>query len=342
VTSTRTTSRAVLVLCLSSAVVALPQVALAAQPPGSGHSSNTGAPGPAHAAHAGHAAQAAQAAQGTGHGAHDPAGDNGTIKIQSTTPPGGDANAPQQPCSFSLELFGFDQNQHADITFTGQAPTPTGTLHTQHDVLVSTTPAGGGQDVDAVLTYTADQLGLTAVPQANHGWHVKVDVDVLEAPGGSKQKVFWLSCPPAATEGGSAGGGGTTGTTGSTAGGGSGDTTGSTAGTETTGTQTTGTQTTGTTTAGGAAGGGDLTLGGGTVSAPATAESGGAQDAFTGGGGTLSAVRAQSFAAGGGPLRAAGLPFTGFELADGLTMGLTALGAGVLALVAGRRRRVTG
>lgn len=323
-TSTRTTSRAVLVLCLSSAVAALPQVALAAQPPGNAPSSNAGAPGPDHAAHAAHAA----------HGTHDPAGDNGTIKIQSTTPPGGDANAPQQPCSFSLELFGFDQNQHADITFTGQAPTPTGTLLTQHDVLVSTTPAGGGQDVDAVLTYTADQLGLTAVPQANHGWHVKVDVDVLEAPGGSKQKVFWLSCPPAATEGGSAGGGATTG---STAGGGSGDTTGSTAGTENTGTQTTGT-----TTPGGAAGGGDLTLGGGTVSAPATAESGGAQDAFTGGGGTLSAVRAQSFAAGGGPLRAAGLPFTGFELADGLTMGLTALGAGVLALVAGRRRRVTG
>jgi hypothetical protein len=134
------------------------------------------------------------------HAKRDPAGNNGTIKI-GTSPAGtGHGNVPHPGCAFTLRFFGFDDGQTADITFTGQAPTRLGTLLEQHGVAISDDAAGGGQDADAVLSYTAGQLGLTGQPQAKQGWHVKVAVDVLQAPGGAKQKVFWLKCPtPAQT-----------------------------------------------------------------------------------------------------------------------------------------------
>lgn len=125
----------------------------------------------------------------------DPAGNNGTIKIDYPAPAdSGHANRPHPGCSFQLRMFNFDNDQYGSLTITGQSPTRTGALLTRR-ILLSDDAAGGGQDVDAVYSFTAAELGLADVPQAKQGWHLKVAVNAENAPGGAKQKVFWLSCP---------------------------------------------------------------------------------------------------------------------------------------------------
>src|SRR5207248_3426691 len=102
-------------------------------------------------------------------------------------------------------FFGFDEDQHADITFVAQAPSGSGqVVHADHNVLTSDDPAAGGpNDEDATIPYhvlgttgpgaAIDLSGLTA---SNQGYHLKVMSDSVEAPGGAKQKVFWVDCAP--------------------------------------------------------------------------------------------------------------------------------------------------
>jgi hypothetical protein len=141
---------------------------------------------------------------------HDPRGNNGTIKVDG---PAWDArvdNEPHTSCAFRVTFFGFDEGQTADITVTGVAPTGGGVLLHETAVPTSDDRAGGAaHDFDgATRVYTADDLGLDAVaPHPQQGYHLKVAVDSLEAPGGAKQKVLWLEpcgtqAPVTPTEGG--------------------------------------------------------------------------------------------------------------------------------------------
>lgn len=251
-------------------------------------------------------------------GAQDPRGNNGTVKISDLPVDGSNRNQPHVGCSFALKFFGFDKDQTADITFTGQAPTKAGTLLKQSAVTISDDAAGGGKDADAVLTYTAQGLGLSAITPAKQGWHVKVAVDVLQAPGGAKQKVFWLSCPqstPSTSGPGTAAPGtpaapaaAAAAATVTTAG--AAPTSGSSADVANSVT----------------AGSGSVTLGtyeeGGTVSTS-----------------DLTAGTARALGGGRGASLGSGLPFTGFALGSALLAGLAAVGAGATALVLGTRRR---
>ncbi len=104
-------------------------------------------------------------------------------------------NEPHVSCEVRVTFFGFDEGQTADITFTGQAPTGGGVLLHESAVPTSDDAAGGaGQDADgATRVYTVDDLGLSGVaPHPKQGYHVKVSVDSLGAPGGAKQKVLWI------------------------------------------------------------------------------------------------------------------------------------------------------
>jgi LPXTG-motif cell wall-anchored protein len=129
----------------------------------------------------------------------DPPGNNGTIKVAASDP--SDPHPGNEPhvdgCLVWLEFYGFDQNQTADISFTAQPPSGTKQLIAQKDVPISATPAGGGQDKDVVLSYnlTSAVQGLKAQPK--QGYHIKVRSDTKQAPGGYKQKVFWIKCTPA-------------------------------------------------------------------------------------------------------------------------------------------------
>lgn len=257
----------------------------------------------------------------------DPKGNNGTVKIDGASFDGSRGNEPHVGCTFHLDFFGFDAAQTATITFTGQAPTKTGTLLTQKEVAISDDAAGGGQDTDAVLSYTAEQLGLTGQPAAKQGWHVKVAVDVDDAPGGAKQKVFWLSCPGPSPE--TTSGSGTTKTT----------TPSSTTPTSTTPASTTPATSTTTSEIPPTFGGGEVTT---TVpthtvatDTPVTGTGGGATTAQTPLAPTYGSGSVSSNAA------SAPLPFTGDSTGTLLLVGAGAIAAGTALTVMARRRRTT-
>ena len=164
------------------------------QPDKPGHTSTSGKP----AARGGDAERGAPqpaAERGSTQRAQDPAGNNGTIKVDGAAWDARVDNEPHTSCAFRVTFFGFDEGQTADITVTGIAPTGGGALLHETAVPTSDDPAGGAaQDFDgATRVYTAEDLGLDAVaPHPQQGYHLKVAVDSLEAPGGAKQKVLWL------------------------------------------------------------------------------------------------------------------------------------------------------
>jgi LPXTG-motif cell wall-anchored protein len=137
------------------------------------------------------------AAASTGAAAHaDPPGNNGTIKIDGEPFDTDNNNEPHVVCNFRVKLFDFDLNQRGNIVFTIQPPSGNfNELLRLDDQLLSNDPAGGGQDLDEIFTFSANQLGLgsfTEHPQ--QGFHVKV---TLETSVGPKHKVFWVKpCPP--------------------------------------------------------------------------------------------------------------------------------------------------
>lgn len=137
----------------------------------------------------------------------DPRGNNGTIKIDGAPFDSSHGEESHVSCGFRLNFWGFDNGQLADVTFQGWSPTRTGTLLSLNHVLISNTPAGGGNDfenlhVPSTGAITADTLGLSGVAPHKQGYHVRVDVKAFNAdgstvPGGSKTKVFWLEpCAP--------------------------------------------------------------------------------------------------------------------------------------------------
>jgi hypothetical protein len=130
----------------------------------------------------------------------DPRGNNGTVKIDGPAYGAGVANEAHVACEFRIKFFGFDAGQRANLTLTAHAPTRGGVVWHRANVLISDDAAGGaGRDADAIVgPLTADDLALAGVTPAKQGYHLKLAVDVLGAPGGSKQKVFWLEpCTPA-------------------------------------------------------------------------------------------------------------------------------------------------
>ena len=123
----------------------------------------------------------------------DPAGNNGTFKVDGLPYDDGLGNEPHVSCGFRLKFYGFDEGQTGDITINGHAPSGSGLVSHKAGVLISDDAAGGGpNDPDAVVEYTLDDLdlsGLTAHPQ--QGYHVKVTLST-DTPGGVKHKVFWI------------------------------------------------------------------------------------------------------------------------------------------------------
>ncbi|NJC71121.1 LPXTG cell wall anchor domain-containing protein [Planosporangium thailandense] len=147
----------------------------------------------------------------------DPKGANGTVKIDDVPVDDSIRNDPHVSCDFAVKFFNFDNDQHANIIFTLQPPTGKGTeLLRRNNVLISKDPAGGGKpDPDEVFTFSASDLGLAAyTPHPKQGYHVKLTVEIIGAPGNGKHKVFWVgpcgagqASPPPSSGGGSNGGG---------------------------------------------------------------------------------------------------------------------------------------
>ena len=252
----------------------------------------------------------------------DPAGNNGTIKIQPYGGVSGNANDPHPGCDFRLQMFGFDDDQTGTITFVGQAPTK-GAVTKQPlsgTKLLSNDAAGGGKDVDSFYDVRGADLGLTGTP-AKQGFHVKVLVNADDAPGGAKQKVFWLDCPAAAKP--------ATTTTATTT-----DSTVTSNTVTTDSVKTPATSITGVTSGAATAG---APLNGGAVES--ANESVVAQSNASGetalAGSTANATRTERATS---AERGTALPFTGVPLLGLLAMAAAAVVAGALAIRAGRRR----
>lgn len=128
---------------------------------------------------------------------HNPPGNNGFIKVnEEDLPDSIPQNDPHVACKFKVEFYNYDKGNHyADVAFALQSPTSgpgysltvnSGNLHP----FIGGDAAGGGNDLDAVETYT---LGFTGTPQSNQGYHVKLTIHADGSQGNdTKHKVFWV------------------------------------------------------------------------------------------------------------------------------------------------------
>jgi LPXTG-motif cell wall-anchored protein len=250
--------------------------------------------------------------------APNPAGNNGTIKIDRVPFDDLSDNEPHVGCTFQVDFYGFDEGDlNATVTFAAQPPTPPGGSPGAFEVL-PTEPttvfigeddnSGGGSEagLDASQTYTLDLTGIT--PHPEQGVHVKL---TIHAPDNDSQgadtkfKVFWVTgCggEESSTTSSST-------TTSTTMKGGSTTTSGST-----TTTLPGGSTTTSTTMASGSSELGTGSSGGGSGS--------------SGGAGASAAARS-------------GLPLTGSESVPLVLAGLALLGLGVAMIGRSRQRRRT-
>jgi hypothetical protein len=136
----------------------------------------------------------------------DPAGNNGTIKVDDVEFDSHPNNEPHVGCVFEIDFYGFDESPEyfADVTFEAQAPTKGGVLLTdsvfigEDDNTGAATPAG----LDAHVQYdlTAALAGIE--PQAQQGHHVKLTIEADGSQGAeTKHKVFWVEgCTPPSDE----------------------------------------------------------------------------------------------------------------------------------------------
>ena len=126
----------------------------------------------------------------------DPAGDNGTVKVDNQPFDTAPNNEPHVGCPFQIDFYGFDAGRlYADVTFTGQAPTGKSVFLLSDTVFIGEDAAGGGTDLDAERTYdlsgVIDQLG---DPHKVQGFHVKLTVNAQGSQGSdTKYKVFWVT-----------------------------------------------------------------------------------------------------------------------------------------------------
>lgn len=135
-------------------------------------------------------------------GNDDPAGNNGTVKIEESVLPD-DApdttpeNNPHQNCSFDIEWYGFDEGPEviSKVSIELHAPTLEGELTIDGPLEVTVggdaaSGAGTESGLDARETYT---LTSTGIPHPEQGFHAKVTVETPGSIGNdTKSKVFWF------------------------------------------------------------------------------------------------------------------------------------------------------
>lgn len=135
---------------------------------------------------------------------HNPAGNNGFIRVnEEIVPDGTPNNDPHVGCSFKVEFYNYDNNPNyrANVQFALHEPTKDGrtmTVTGNTNPFIGQDSAGGGNDRDAVETY---RLNFTGAPHAQQGYHVKLTIHADGSQGSDvKHKVFWVKpCATAVT-----------------------------------------------------------------------------------------------------------------------------------------------
>jgi hypothetical protein len=137
--------------------------------------------------------------------AHNPPGNNGTIKIDGEAFDDAPNNEPHVDCRFQVDFYGYDEGDlTAKVTFEAHPPTlPAGqdrTLLTDEVPIGEDDASGGGSTagLDASRTYQLDLTGIT--PHPNQGVHVKLTINAEGSKGADvKHKVFWVTPCPSST-----------------------------------------------------------------------------------------------------------------------------------------------
>jgi hypothetical protein len=147
-------------------------------------------------------ASAAMLVGGLASAAPNPAGNNGTIKVDALPFDDASNNEPHVDCSFQVDFYGFDEGDlTAEVTFEAHPPTgPVQTLLTDTVFIGEDDNSGGGSEagLDASETYTLDFGTITPHPQ--QGFHVKLTINAEGSQGAdTKHKVFWVTPCPAPT-----------------------------------------------------------------------------------------------------------------------------------------------
>jgi hypothetical protein len=105
-----------------------------------------------------------------GASAGNPAGDNGTVKIDGVPFDEDPVNQPHVGCVFQVDFYGFDNgNLNATVTFEGQPPTGRDVLLQKDKIFIGEDDAGGGTDVDAQETYNPSRSWRHRWPTPSRG-----------------------------------------------------------------------------------------------------------------------------------------------------------------------------
>lgn len=133
----------------------------------------------------------------------DPAGNNGTVKIEGVGDLDGvPDNTPHPGCSFVIEWYGFDEGADvvSTVTFAMQAPTADVVLGVDgpSEVFVGGDPASGAGTETGLGGRETYTLSFDGAPQPQQGYHVRLTVSTPRSLGNdTKTKVFWVEpCTP--------------------------------------------------------------------------------------------------------------------------------------------------
>jgi hypothetical protein len=126
----------------------------------------------------------------------NPAGNNGTIKVDREPFDDAPNNEPHVGCTFQVDFYGYDQGDlNATVTFTAHPPTGDEQVLLTDTVFIGEDDnSGGGSEagLDASKTYTLDLTGIE--PHPNQGVHVKLTIHADGSQGAdTKYKVFWVT-----------------------------------------------------------------------------------------------------------------------------------------------------
>jgi hypothetical protein len=125
----------------------------------------------------------------------DPAGNNGTIKIDGRPFDSAPDNEPHVGCRFQVDFYGYDLGSTATVTFTVQPPTGgREELLTSRVIRIGEDAASGGTDLDGSRRFNLGPLLQAYDPHPQQGYHIKATVHATGSIGADvKHKVFWVS-----------------------------------------------------------------------------------------------------------------------------------------------------
>jgi hypothetical protein len=128
--------------------------------------------------------------------AANPAGNNGTVKIDRLAFDDAPNNEPHVGCIFQVDFYGFDAGDlSADVIFEAHPPTGSGLLLEDGVFIGEDNNSGGGSEagLDASRTYDLTEALASYTPHPQQGWHVKLTVHAEGSQGAdTKHKVFWV------------------------------------------------------------------------------------------------------------------------------------------------------